>query len=507
MSTPAARGLSAAELALAIEDLRVYCSAAVLDAVALTGTGGHDDLLLVLQPPNENRKAFLHVALGGQRARITTTKRRFGRTARRRGPGADLLHRELLDATLTAIHATTGERSCVLVFSGQAGELRLIIELFGARGLWLLADQNNVAMTMSRSVQTAVRTLGRGDIYSPPPQLPAAISVTSEAKAGANLRFHAPVLTSIDEHFTTLDLEKEQLEVETSLKLLVQRNLKKAEHKVQGMRRQLDNVGRATEMRATADLMLAYAHSVARGAEQMEVPNLSGDGTMRIPLDPSKPVALQANKLYDKARRLDEGRAMTESRLKIAETELVELNEATALLKDPSEPNLVAVRTQLDALGLLPKPKGEKSNASKSKKKKGGDAVPFRRFTSAEGYPIFVGRNNNQNDELTMRYANGNDLWLHVGGGRPGSHVVVRMPKQKTASLETLLDAATLAVYYSKSRGEERIEVVYTFRKNIKKPKGLPPGAVVPAQTKAVTVFADTDRLARLLSSSTTSQD
>ena len=361
MSTPAARGLSAAELALAIEDLRVYCSAAVLDAVALTGTGGHDDLLLVLQPPNENRKAFLHVALGGQRARITTTKRRFGRTARRRGPGADLLHRELLDATLTAIHATSGERSCVLVFSGQAGELRLITEFLGARGLWLLTDQNNVAMTMSRSVQTAVRTLGRGDIYSPPPQLPAAISVTSEAKAGANLRFHAPVLTSIDEHFTTLDLEKEQLEVETSLKLLVQRNLKKAEHKVQGMRRQLDNVGRATEMRATADLMLAYAHSVARGAEQMEVPNLSGDGTMRIPLDPSKPVALQANKLYDKARRLDEGRAMTESRLKIAETELVELNEATALLKDPSEPNLVAVRTQLDALGLLRKPKGEKA--------------------------------------------------------------------------------------------------------------------------------------------------
>ena len=198
---------------------------------------------------------------------------------------------------------------------------------------------------------------------------------------------------------------------------------------------------------------------------------------------------------------------MTVSRLKVAETELVELSAAADLLKDPSEPNLNAVRTRLDALGLLPKPKAEKSKANTSKKKKDGEAVPFRRFTSAEGYPIFVGRNNNQNDELTMRYANGNDLWLHVGGGRPGSHVVVRMPKQKTASLETLLDAATLAVYYSKSRGEERIEVVYTFRKNIKKPKGLPPGAVVPAQTKAITVFADKDRLARLLNSSTTSQD
>jgi len=106
-----------------------------------------------------------------------------------------------------------------------------------------------------------------------------------------------------------------------------------------------------------------------------------------------------------------------------------------------------------------------------------------------------------------MRYAKGNDLWLHVGGGRPGSHVVVRLPKQKTASLETLLDAATLAVYYSKSRGEPRIEVIYTFKKHIKKPKGLPAGAVVPAHTKTVTVLADKQRLSRLLATSATSQD
>ena len=104
-----------------------------------------------------------------------------------------------------------------------------------------------------------------------------------------------------------------------------------------------------------------------------------------------------------------------------------------------------------------------------------------------------------QNDELTMRFANGNDLWLHVGGGRPGSHVVVRLPKQKTASLETLLDAAALAVHYSKARGEPRIDVIYTHRKHVKKPKGLPPGAVVPAQTKTITVLHDAARLGRVL--------
>ena len=100
-----------------------------------------------------------------------------------------------------------------------------------------------------------------------------------------------------------------------------------------------------------------------------------------------------------------------------------------------------------------------------------------------------------------MRFANGNDLWLHVGGGRPGSHVVVRLPRNKTASLETLLDAATLAVHFSKARGEPRAEVIYTFRKHVRKPTGLPAGAVVPSQTKTVTVHADPDRLRRLLDS------
>ncbi|MFT7535370.1 MAG: putative ribosome quality control (RQC) complex YloA/Tae2 family protein [Hyphomicrobiaceae bacterium] len=507
MQTPAARGLTADELNLAIEALRVYCQATVLDAVALQGTGGHDDVLLVLQPPGDDaRKVFVHIALGGPRARVTTTQRRFGRDARARGPGADLFQRELQDATLESIEAVPGERRCTFLFATSNGQRQLVVELFGARGLWLLCTDTGVALTMSRAVETAVRTLRRGDVYVPPPPTAA---VTAASKAPPPDRFAKPVLDNIDAHFTPLDLDKEQAHAEGTLRLLVDRNRKKCENKVQGMHRQLDNVERVQEMRATADLMLAYAHSVARGAASMEVSSLDGDSIVTIPLDPSKPVALQANKLYDKARRQEDGRAMTEKRLAASQTELTELQSIAELLEDPSEANLESVRTRMQAIGLMPKPKAKPATSKPSGKsrKKGDEAVPFRRFTSTEGYPIFVGRNNNQNDELTMRYAKGNDLWLHVGGGRPGSHVVVRLPKQKTASLETLLDAAALAVYYSKSRGEPRIEVIYTFKKNIKKPKGLPAGAVVPVHTKTVTVLADEQRLTRLLATSTTSQD
>ena len=490
----AARGLTAAELAPALVELRALEGAAVVDAVALIGTGEHDDLLLVLQPDApDSQKAFLHVALGGTRARVCTTARRFGREQRARGPGPDLLQRELQRATLTSVeHAGADERSCSFSFEAPAGMRRLVVELFGARGLWALCDDDGACLAMSRAVETAVRTLRRGDRYAPPPPSPA-----SGLREPPQPRFQAPVLAAIDAHFTGRDLEKEQHQSEASLTIAAQRGRKKTHNKVAGLRRQLEDVGRADELRARADMMLAYAYRVARGASSMVVPTADGAGEVTVPLDPTKPVPDQANRLYDKARRLEDGRAVTERRLAEAEADLRRLDEALRLLGAPTAEDLEAARRALVELSLLPKPQAKPKTGQRPREQ----SAPYRRFASAEGYPIFVGRNNNQNDELTMRFANGNDLWLHVGGGRPGSHVVVRLPKNKTASLETLLDAATLAVHFSKARGEPRIDVIYTFRKNVRKPKGLAAGAVVPSQTKTVTVHADEGRLRRLLDS------
>jgi len=316
-------------------------------------------------------------------------------------------------------------------------------------------------------------------------------------RAAAAPRFSAPALAAIDAHFTALDLEKEQVQGRKGLEVAAQRARKKLANKVAGLRRQLEDVDGADALRQRADLMLAYAYQVERGASRMTAPSLDGSGEVVIPLDPKAPVPEQANKLYDKARRLEDGRGMAEQRLATAEQQMQRLDRVLAELSEANEHNLDAERAALIDLGLLPAPQRRPAPGARRKEA----STPYRRFSSAEGYAMFVGRNNNQNDELTMRFANGNDLWLHVGGGRPGSHVVVRLPRNKTASLETLLDAATLAVHFSKARGEPRVEVIYTFRKHVRKPKGLPAGAVVPSQTKAVTVHADPERLRRLLDS------
>jgi predicted ribosome quality control (RQC) complex YloA/Tae2 family protein len=502
----ALHSLTAPELAAAVDALQTLVGATVLDAVPWRLPAGLDDLVLVLAAPGADpdrpAKHFLHVALGGGRARITTTQRRPTRDERATGPHAERLRRELEQATLAAVEHPPGERRVTLRFSAVAGERRLEVELFSARGLWALCDADGTVLHLSRAIETAVRTLRQGDRYAAPP--PLATPPAEPPSRFPRQPFDGDVLAAIDELFFDADERANRTAAIADLQRLGERALQRARQKLDALDRQLADEGRSSELRRTADLMLAYGHTVRRGAEQMLVPDPDGDGeaTLTIPLDPSRPVAAQAKALYDKARRLDDGRVMLAGRRDTAAAELATLAglepQWRACTPATDAAALDALQQALRALGALPKAKPQ---AGGTKKAKAEQAPSFRRFVSAEGYPIYVGRNNRENDELTMRFANGNDLWLHVGGGRPGSHVVVRLPRDKTASLETLLDAGTLAVHFSKARGERRLDVVYTHKKHVKKPKGLPPGAVVPSQTKTITVQLDEERLRRLLQS------
>jgi predicted ribosome quality control (RQC) complex YloA/Tae2 family protein len=128
-----------------------------------------------------------------------------------------------------------------------------------------------------------------------------------------------------------------------------------------------------------------------------------------------------------------------------------------------------------------------------------------RRFVSADGYEILVGRSALENEQLTFRLARGNDLFLHASG-RPGAHVVVRRPPGREVSAETLLDAAQLALYYSFAERSARLlekgikaDVDYTPVKYVRKPRGAKAGAVLLARHKTVRVELERARLERLL--------
>ena len=501
MSEPGApaRGLSAAELGAAVDELQPFVGSTLIDATVLRAGGNDDDLLLVLSRTGDRpAKVFLHVALGGARARVAPTERRFAASEFVTGPAGDVLKRELDGARLQHIGAVAGERRCALHFATHRGERRLVVELFGARGLWTLLDAEGRVLALSRAVATKVRDLAIGDHYVAPPVTPHGGPVERVEP----VRFAAPMLAAIDRHFTALDQQHEAAAEHDRLLVAARRALQKARDKQRGTGAQLADTGRSAALRRDADMMLALAHSVARGATTMSFDDPESGEPRTIALDPARPVVVQARALYEKARRLDAGRTIAEQRLAEATAAVTALAAVVAELDaaGASAPtDLDALRNTLAGLGALPRTPGPAKPRANAGAAARGDG--FRRFVSTEGYEILVGRDNQQNDRLTMRVANGNDLWLHVGGGRPGSHVVVRLPKQKTASLETLLDAAALAVHFSKARGEHRIEVVYTQRKHVRKPKGLPAGAVVPSQTRTIVSLLDEGRLRRLLDS------
>lgn len=494
------RGLSAAELDAACAELDALRGAIVVDVARVRRTTDDHDLLLVLSPPGGG-KVFVHLVVAGPTARLATTSRRWPKGGSQPAP-----EWRLTGALLLAVHALPGERIAVFEFRGEQGPRRLVAELFGTRGLLLLLDGDGRVLHTSRAVATASRRLAAGDTYVPPSR--------GEAPAPSFApRFSPPVLPAIDDWFTRRDLLAEAQQRSERLLLQARRAADRLRAKVDGITQQLAGAGRAAGLRATADLMLAYQHAVPRGAASMAVPHPGRDGEqIVIPLEPALPVVAQAQALYEQARRLDDSRLVHEARLQQARSDLAaaEQNLATAAAIAQQLAALTADTPDLAAaLAALPFPPecapaatATKAGRGARRRDDGTRGENVRRFVSAEGYPIWVGRTNEQNDRLTLRLANGNDLWLHAGGGRAGAHVIVRLPKGKTASLETLLDAATLAVHFSKARGEGRIDVVYTLRKHVRKPKGLPAGAVVPSQTKTITVHRDDARLQRLLASS-----
>lgn len=487
-------GLTAAELALLLPELAAALRGARISDVARPAD--RDDLLLWFD--TEQGRLPLQIALGAARARLCPTQRRWRRDEQQTGPRLDRLRERLVGAQFVELLQPAGERRCSLVLRHpEHGRSTLEVELFGARGLWALLDAGGRILELSRLPESKERVLRPGEVYAPPP----ARARTDEPAP----RFTPPLLDMVDATFTAADLAAEQQERRQRVQTALERALRSLTQRIAGLEQQQRQAQEAPALRQRADLLLAYASLWRRGDSELLVPDPDAPEQMlRLPVDPQQPLPRQAEKLYARARSLTAALAIGAERLTAARSEQERLLGWHAELDTAEDARLGELAQELQRAGLLrgPAPKPDPKPKSKPGTRAGSARTNFREFTSAEGLTILCGRTNEQNDQLSVRVARGNDLWLHVGGGRAGSHVVVRLPKGKSASLETLLDAATVAVHFSKARGEPLCEVVYTQAKHVRKPKGFPPGRVTITQEKSLRVKLEPERLRRLLQSS-----
>ena len=150
--------------------------------------------------------------------------------------------------------------------------------------------------------------------------------------------------------------------------------------------------------------------------------------------------------------------------------------------------DITAIRDELVQGGYL-KAKSLKGRGGKSSKN--SSTLPPRKFIAKDGTELLVGRNNRQNDELTLKFASNSDYWLHTKN-IPGSHVIVRA-KGQPVSTETLIEAAEYAAYFSKASESENVPVDYTQVRHVHKPQGAKPGMVIYENQKTLYVTPKKD--------------
>ncbi len=256
----------------------------------------------------------------------------------------------------------------------------------------------------------------------------------------------------------------------TDLRRIVQTALERNIKKYDLQAKQLKDTEKREKYRIYGELINTYGYGVEPGSKSFEALNYYTGEMVTIPLDPQIPVQENAKKYFDKYGKLKRTCEAVTKLLEETGSEVEHLRSVqTALDIALQEEDLVQIKEELMQSGYIRKRNpGSKRPKITSK--------PFH-YISSDGYHMYVGKNNLQNEELTFQTARGNDWWFHAKGA-PGSHVIVQTNGGELPDT-TFEEAARLAAYYSSNRGADKVEIDYVEKKHVKKPNGSRPGFVI----------------------------
>lgn len=245
----------------------------------------------------------------------------------------------------------------------------------------------------------------------------------------------------------------------------LERNIKKYDLQ----QKQMEDTLKRDKYRVYGELLNTYGYSAKPGDKSLEAVNYYTGETVTIPLDPLLSAGENAKKYFEKYNKLKRTWEALSTLTKEVHEEIEHLESvSTALDIAQKEEDLVQIREELIESGHIKRKGGAKRVRITSR--------PFH-YISSDGFPIYVGKNNLQNEELTFKLATGNDWWFHAKD-MPGSHVIVKSGGEPLPD-STFEEAARLAAYYSKGRGQEKVEVDYVEKKQVKKVAGAKPGFVI----------------------------
>lgn len=253
------------------------------------------------------------------------------------------------------------------------------------------------------------------------------------------------------------------------LRKIVSNALEKYNKKYNLQLKQLKDTEKKDKYRVYGELLTTYGYSITPGTNSFETIDFYTGKTVKIPLDDTLTPIDNAKKYFDKYSKLKRtSEALTDIVVKTKES--IDYLETISMALDiaGNENDLKAIKEELIQTGYIKKRGTGKKEKYQSK--------PMH-FVSSDGFHMYVGKNNIQNEELTFKVANGGDWWFH-SKAFPGSHVIVKTDG-KELSDTTYEEAARLAAHFSKGSNQEKVEIDYTMRKNVKKVAGAMPGFVI----------------------------
>lgn len=223
-------------------------------------------------------------------------------------------------------------------------------------------------------------------------------------------------------------------------------------------------------LRVCGDLINANLYRIERGSAFADLENFYDENRlMRVKLDPALNATQNAQKYYKEYRKAKTAQQVLGEQIAQAEQELLYVDSVfDCLSRAQSESELNEIRQELREEGYL--------KAVRDKRKPPAPLAPLE-FVSSEGFRILVGRNNRQNDKLTLKQANNNDIWLHTKN-IPGSHTIIVTGGRQPGDA-TLKEAAMLAAYHSRAKDNSQVPVDYTQVRYVSKPQGAKPGMVI----------------------------
>ncbi len=271
------------------------------------------------------------------------------------------------------------------------------------------------------------------------------------------------------------------------LRRIVQSAIERNAKKLDLQEKQLKDTEKKDKYRIYGELINTYGYGVKEGSKSMEAFNYYTNENITIPLDETKSPSENAKKYFEKYNKLKRTQEAL-SKLTLETREELEHLESIATSLDIAvvEADLVQIKEELMDCGFIKRKGNQKKQKIISK--------PFH-YISSDGFHMYVGKNNYQNEELTFKFANGKDWWFHAKNA-PGSHVIVKTEGKELPD-RTYEEAAALAAYYSKIKQQDKVEVDYTERRNVKKPSGAAPGFVVYYTNYSMMAIPNIQRIAK----------